>query len=863
MRLVNTVPLAGGAECKGNSSETKECEDRSCPQPCEWKDWEDWSMCSTSCGGGLHRRLRTQSPAKYGGALCSGSGTTQDSNCSTDPCPVDCKWNPWSDWTCSGSCLPASARRSRTINITASDGGAQCIGPESQSGPCADNLTQCPVDCTWSEWEDWSQCSSSCGQGFMRRLRNRTAYEKNGGSVCYGTQDDERVCTTGECPADCVAGDWDQWSTCPLSCGQSDQFRSRKVKTPAQNGGAECVCALMENRSCGTSACPTHCIWSDWADWSPCPLSCSGGVRSRARHEKVHAASGGIICAGGTKQDEVCNEQQCPIACSWGPWSEWGSCPVSCGGGDRSRARRKASLARFGGQECTGNDTASERCSDEACPVNCAWSDWTPWTNCSQACNSGLTTRNRSKISFAENGGVPCSGDDEEAVSCNTQACSQDCTWGPWTKWTPCSKVCGGGKTKRFRDVLTVKKHGGAECEGDTEEEADCNAAACPIDCVYGEWSQWSQCDKSCAGGFRSRKREKKVEDVNGGKPCEGDPLEKLSCDLANCPVDCVFSTWSDWGECTSSCGKGIRYKTRKREEGRYGGLACVGGLISSEDCVSNATGCISTTTTSTTSTTELPVSNLTDVIDAWLAGKPTSWDTPCAETTTTTPCAEIPAPCPGTIETTTKPKPNPLVTALTVEADKIKAGVPLKDALQAGIAAGRQAAGEGGAEPCETEELAKQISRYEDAKVEKHFENLHPQLQSWTHQGKTVSATVSGNLVLYAPDPQLVYQSGTARLSLERTLATLAEVDIGAVAITLKVPSEKEMAEVNQKTQGNAVVEYTIYIYKGESNSAESVSKALAKNNADAVTSVLQAQLPGFETNAISMSLRVTRNEK
>jgi len=510
---------------------------------------------------------------------------------------------------------------------------------------------------------------------------------------------------------------------------------------------------------------------------------------------------------------------------------------------------------------------------------------------------------------------------------------------------------------------LTVKKHGGAECEGETEEEADCNSAQCPIDCVYGEWAQWSQCDKSCAGGFMSRSRDKKVADQFGGKACEGDPIEKLPCDLPNCPVDCVFSAWSDWGECTSSCGKGIRYKTRKREEGRYGGLACVGGLISSEDCVMNATGCFTTTSTTTvtiSSTTELPVSNLTDVIDAWLAGQPTSWDVPVSGAKKTSPAedkdssgkdkdssgkdkdkganefldmevdnaessrdeyksyttdeskaqadCDKEAACLGYSKQTDgkysllfagsrswkssekmkvfkklskdkdssgkdkdssgkdkdskKPKQNPLVTALTVEADKIKAGMPVEDALKAGIAAGKKAAGEGGAEPCDTEELAKQISRYEDAKVEK----MHPQpqpVQSWTHQGKTVSSTVSGNLVLYAKDPQSVYQSGTARLSLERTLATLADVDIGAVEITLKVPSEKEMAEVNQATQGNAVVEYTIYVYKGEPNSPESVSKALAKNSADAVTAALQKELPGFETNAISMSLRVTRNEK
>ncbi len=42
-------------------------------------------------------------------------------------------------------------------------------------------------------------------------------------------------------------------------------------------------------------------------------------------------------------------------------------------------------------------------------------------------------------------------------------------------------------------------------CPGDREEVADCNGNACPLP---SEWSDWSQCSKSCGGGTRNKVRE-------------------------------------------------------------------------------------------------------------------------------------------------------------------------------------------------------------------------------------------------------------------------------------------------------------------------------------------------------------------
>ena len=54
------------------------------------------------------------------------------------------------------------------------------------------------------------------------------------------------------------------------------------------------------------------------------------------------------------------------------------------------------------------------------------------------------------------------------------------------TEWSECSIKCGGyGTQNRLVD--------------DVMEEQECGGRACP---EVGEWSQWSDCSKTCGDGF-------------------------------------------------------------------------------------------------------------------------------------------------------------------------------------------------------------------------------------------------------------------------------------------------------------------------------------------------------------------------
>merc|ERR1719234_562684 len=41
-----------------------------------------------------------------------------------------------------------------------------------------------PEDCLTSEWSDWSDCSTSCGRGWLTKERRVVAGPKNGGKAC-------------------------------------------------------------------------------------------------------------------------------------------------------------------------------------------------------------------------------------------------------------------------------------------------------------------------------------------------------------------------------------------------------------------------------------------------------------------------------------------------------------------------------------------------------------------------------------------------------------------------------------------------------------------------------------------------------
>ena len=55
---------------------------------------------------------------------------------------------------------------------------------------------------------------------------------------------------------------------------------------------------------------------------------------------------------------------------------------------------------------------------------------------------------------------------------------SEDCVWGPWSTWVSCSKTCGGGIETRSRTKIQAEQNGG-NCSGFGKDIITCNTQSC------------------------------------------------------------------------------------------------------------------------------------------------------------------------------------------------------------------------------------------------------------------------------------------------------------------------------------------------------------------------------------------------
>eukprot|EP01068_Selenidium_serpulae_P008998 Selendium_serpulae@DN5127_c0_g2_i1.p2 len=88
--------------------------------------------------------------------------------------------------------------------------------------------------------------------------------------------------------------------------------------------------------------------------------------------------------------------------------------------------------------------------------------------------------------------------------------------------------------------------------------EPECNNNLCQFDggdcwetdCSVITWSEWGECNVSCAGpGYQTRSRTILVKPTLGGKSCPEELEEaKRGCnDGVLCPIPCVVGEWTQW----------------------------------------------------------------------------------------------------------------------------------------------------------------------------------------------------------------------------------------------------------------------------------------------------------------------------
>mmetsp|Transcript_22530 Transcript_22530/g.41478 ORF Transcript_22530/g.41478 Transcript_22530/m.41478 type:complete len:345 (+) Transcript_22530:100-1134(+) len=121
----------------------------------------------------------------------------------------------------------------------------------------------------------------------------------------------------------------------------------------------------------------------------------------------------------------------------------------------------------------------------------------------------------------------------------------ETCSHEDWSDWTECSRTCGHGTRGRSRAPLPATAHSGQHCGSDVQHEAE--------ECAV----------QGCPGGS--------PEVYNVSDATEAKTLQ-----------DCMWGTWSEWekhGHCSKLCSKdNIQIRTRFTVQGpRAGGWRCRG----------------------------------------------------------------------------------------------------------------------------------------------------------------------------------------------------------------------------------------------------------------------------------------------
>ncbi|NXQ22466.1 THS7B protein, partial [Peucedramus taeniatus] len=458
--------------------------------------------------------------------------------------------------------------------------------------------------------------------------------------LCSELPRPEVVACEVPCARDCVLSEWSLWSPCSHSCSSKNaegtQSRSRSILALPAEGGKACPPerALQEQRACNEHLC-VHFFW-EVSPWSPCSEDVLGTALNATSSWSGEAACGvgiqtrKVFCrksSSGQVTPKRCPESIRPEAarpcllpcrknCVVTLFSEWTPCPTACQPGNatavkQSRYRIILQDSASGGQACPDTLYEERECEDvPICPVY-RWKSHR-WSPCvlvpasvrqglpgqSEACGHGL--QSRAVTCLSEQGGSAAVGDCVRwagAMPALVQEClipcKDDCTFTPWSKFTACSSDCD--TTRSRRRSLTGRSRKRDKCQN-TEVYPQVETEPCPCETFTSQpHGNWSDCiirggpselqlgmpsqgvARECGQGVRLRA----IACYDGSgrlvepSRCSSSGYIEEPCTVP-CPFDCKLSDWSSWSPCSSSCGPGVRVRSKWLKEKPYnGGRPC------------------------------------------------------------------------------------------------------------------------------------------------------------------------------------------------------------------------------------------------------------------------------------------------
>ena len=592
----------GGRICSslGLTIEVKNCNTQPCPIDGGYSEWTEFSRCTVSCGNGTRHRTRSCSrpQPKYGGRDCAHLGSNIEiAICNNTFCPTHGGFSEWSTFSkCTRTCDKGIQKRSRKCsNPEPSHGGKDCssLGAHVETRVC--NTQHCPVNGGFTEWTRWGECSRSCGVGIKNRTRSCSdPIPMYGGNECDGYTIDFTVCNIDLCRVDGNYSSWSKFSACSKSCAGGKMKRTRTCTNPPPDNGEDCslLGSAIEIRNCNTFPCPINGNYSSWSNFSLCSKSCGNGTMERTRNcSNPEPKHGGMNCSylGLPKEVKSCNAFPCPIHGNFSSWSLFSVCSKSCGNGKKTRTRSCSNpVPKHGGKNCSALEPLKEvrSCNTFPCPVHGNYSPWSNFSSCSKSCGNGKMVRIRKCSNpTPKHGGRNCSlfGHSTEVRSCNAFPCPVHGNYSTWSNFSACSKSCGNGTMSRFRNCTNPKpRHKGKNCSslGAPVDIQLCNVFPCPIHGGYTVWGNFTQCTLSCGNGtmYRTRNCSNPAPRHRGENCSKLGPAEEIrACNEHPCPIHGGYTQWSEFSQCSTSCGNGTHRRTRlcSNPAPKFGGKNC------------------------------------------------------------------------------------------------------------------------------------------------------------------------------------------------------------------------------------------------------------------------------------------------
>ncbi|XP_048225021.1 thrombospondin type-1 domain-containing protein 4 [Perognathus longimembris pacificus] len=389
---------------------------------------------------------------------------------------------------------------------------------------------------------------------------------------------------------------WKQLGTteCSATCGKGSQYPVfRCVHRNTHEEAPESYCdpsmkPTPEEEPCSLSPCPAY--W-DIGEWSECSKTCGLGLQHRQVLCRQVFANRSL-----TVQPRRCQHLEKPdtsstcqlkICSEWQIRTDWSSCSVPCGVGQRTRVVRCVSNL--------GDVVADEDCNlkvrpgdIENCDAGPCARSWflTEWSErCSAECGAGVRTRSVLCLS-SHASSLPLEGCGDsppaETAPCDRGPCVGKLEWFAGS-WSQCSVECGSGVQQR--EVICVRKDEAAFAVLDPHAcsslERPPRQQPCRRQPCGAAWfsTEWSVCSKTCQGGFRVREARCLSEDRTLSDLCDPHlkPEEREACNPQDClpEVDascqdkyfnchvvvqarlCIYQYYQ--GACCASCTRGAR----------------------------------------------------------------------------------------------------------------------------------------------------------------------------------------------------------------------------------------------------------------------------------------------------------------